>query len=260
MSTDAALLVRRVSGPALTTAELGRALGLPADPAGVTWQRTTGPDGSGFSIRLSTDPGDRLGPAVGEVSAEWPAVRPYDCYLHIAIDRTAGDDSLAALQGYGRWAEDAVHGTWPGLETSLEVEGAHGYRGVLPELTAAEVVVQLAGAEPPSGDGCSAAELAERGAPAGHPRPGFRPEPSNRHLVTAAAAGDTVTETVALRTAEAGHLTVARATGWSLPAEAVRAFVDRLLAEAAVAFDRVDVAVWVDGRLRRYEVGVRPSA
>ncbi|WP_033825547.1 hypothetical protein [Kitasatospora sp. MBT63] len=261
MASDAGLLVRRRTGDALTVRQVATALGLPDDPSAVRWQRTTGPDGSLFGLRMSTEPGDLLGPAVGESSAEWPAERPYDCYLHVTIDRTAGEDgdSTAALRAFCRSAVSRLHGAWPGLETAfgLDADGSYSYRIDPREVRGTEIELWLGSAAQPAVPLFSPAGAADRSAAADRPGPRFHACPPGRFIPDAESAGDAVTETLALRAGRPGFRAAARTAGWSGAPEALPGFTERLLTECGAAFEEFDLALWVDGRLCRNEVAVR---
>ncbi|WP_371494963.1 hypothetical protein OG871_06710 [Kitasatospora sp. NBC_00374] len=264
MSSDAAVLVRRHTGGALTTRQVATALGLSEDPSVVLWQQATGPDGSLFSLRMSTDPGDRLGPAVGEPSPEWPAERSYDCYLHVTIDRTADEDgdSTAALRAFCRSVVSRLHGAWAALETafSLDADGSYSYRIDPHEMRGTEIELWLGSAAQPFAPRFSLAGAADRAAAAARLGPLFHECPPGRFIPDAETAGDAVTETLALRAERPGFRAAARTAEWSGTPEELLGFTERLLTEVGTAFEEVDLALWVDGRLCRNEVAARVEA
>ncbi|MEY9944100.1 hypothetical protein [Kitasatospora sp. GAS1066B] len=262
MSSDAAILVRRYTGPALTAAEIAKALGLPLDPTSVAWQSVDGADGSRFSLRLSTALGDRLGPAVG-AGGDWPAEREYDCFVHVGIDRTApdSDDSVGALRAFCRSAVVKLRAEWRGLETAfnLDLDGAYSYAVDLAEPPGPEVAVWLASRQPSGAEEFSAVELVDRAIRATGATVAVEAEQPGRYLVSADAAADEVTESLALRADELSFQAAVLVPEWHASVRELEAFGDLLVAEAAEAFDGVDVAWWAGRQLVRYEVEARPN-
>ncbi|MBO1418526.1 hypothetical protein, partial [Streptomyces sp. FH025] len=71
-------------------------------------------------------------------------------------------------------------------------------------------------------------------------------------------APDTILWDIAHRAAELPVRHTARFTGHHVTPEELDAFSDRLLAELTRPGERLDVALWVNDRLCRYEVAAQP--
>ncbi|MFJ7905502.1 hypothetical protein [Kitasatospora sp. NPDC096204] len=258
MSVNAGFVVRRPGGPPVTAEEIASALGLQDGPTADSCCRTTGPDGSLFSLRLTTDPGDVSGPAVGAVRDDWYVERPYDCRLNISVEQLAGDDVVPALRSCGRWATTRLHAALEGLETAfyVDIDGNYSYRVDLPGLPEAVVDLRLGSGTPPAAPGFSLAEAANRAA-SGTGLVFSEDEPG-RHLVPAGETGDSVTYTVSYRAEELRFAAGARSAAAPVDARQLGEFTERLLTELARHTDGADLACWVNGRLYRYEVELTP--
>ncbi|MEU1285304.1 hypothetical protein [Kitasatospora sp. NPDC005856] len=255
MSTDAAILVRRPSGPALTAREISDVLTLTTDPLTDPWHHLVGADGSKFRLRLSTEPGDLSGPAPDGSSGG--GERDYDCFLHVSIYWTTEDtdDSIGSLRAFCRSLVARLHAVWPEAESVSEVDDAYGYR-VLPEPAEGVVDLRLGSEAPPAEPGFSLVEAANRAA-SGTGLVFTEDEPG-RHVVPSQDAGDSVTYTVSARAEELPFAAGARSGAAPVDARQLDGFTERLLAELARHTTGADLACWVNGRLYRYEVELTP--
>ncbi|MFF2614879.1 hypothetical protein [Kitasatospora sp. NPDC058046] len=255
MSTDAAILVRRPSGPALTAQEIADVLVPVSDPLTAPWHHRVGTDGSKFRIRLSADPGDLAGPAVAGPPGD--GQRDYDCFIHVSIYWTTEDtdDSLGSLRAFCRSLVAELHGAWPEAESAFEVDDAYSYR-ILPELSEGVVDLRLGSEAPLTAPGFSLVEAANRAA-SGTGLVFTEDEPG-RHLAPSEDAGDSVTYTVSSRAEELPFAAGARSGAAPVDARQLDGFTERLLAELARHTAGADLACWVNDRLYRYEVELTP--
>ncbi|MER7767537.1 hypothetical protein [Kitasatospora sp. NPDC096140] len=260
MSVDAVLAVRRPDGPPLTAEEIGSALGFRNGPAERTRHGATGPDGSRLSLWLSTDPGDLSGPAVGVIRDDWYAERLYDGRLYVGVTESAGEDVVAALRSYCRFATARLHGTLGDLETAsyVDVDGNYSYRVDRPALPEAVVDLRLGSEAAPAAPGFSLVEAANRAA-SGTGLVFTEDEPG-RHVIPSEGAGDSVTYTVAHRAEELPFARGARSGAVPVDARLLGEFTERLLTELAGTTSGADLACWVNDRLHRYEVELSPPA
>ncbi|MFG2905087.1 hypothetical protein ACGF13_08495 [Kitasatospora sp. NPDC048286] len=254
MSTDAAILVRRPSGPALTAREISDVLTLTTDPLTDPWHHVVGADGSKFRLRLSSAPGDLSGPAVESSGA---GERDYDCFVHVSIYWTTEDtdDSIGSLRAFCRSLVAELHAVWPEAESVFEVDDAYSYR-VLPEPSEGVVDLRLGSGAPPTEPGFSLVEAANRAA-SGTGLVFTEDEPG-RHIVPSDGAGDSVTYTVSHRAEELPFAAGARSAAAPVDARQLGEFTERLLTELARHTAGADLACWVNGRLYRYEVELTP--
>ncbi|MFB7669177.1 hypothetical protein ACFC1R_35575 [Kitasatospora sp. NPDC056138] len=245
--------MRRPAGPALTREEIGEVLALPSDPSTEPWHHVVGADGSKFRLRLSTERGDRWGPAVGEPSAGEPGQRTYDCFIHVSIYWTTEDtdDSWGSLRAFCRSVVGRLHTAWAALETAFEVHEDYGYRFDPEDIPGRAELTVWVGSEswPP---GASLLRLAEPAAPAGPPVLEFR-EVGVGDAGIPAEADDSVSFTLVQRSRELACQAAVRSSEVELSAQLLREFTTSLLEGLGRSFPRVDAAFWVGGRLYRSE-------
>ncbi|MET8540008.1 hypothetical protein ABZW03_05030 [Kitasatospora sp. NPDC004799] len=257
MSTDAAVLVRRPSGPALTAREIADVLVPAADPRTAPWHHRVGADGSRFRFRLSAAPGDLSGPVVDGTSSG--GERDYDCFVHASIYRTGEgtDDSLGALRAFCRSLVAELHAVWPEAESAWEVDEAYSYRGAPPGPMEGVVALRLASEALPAESEFSLVEAANRAASGTGLV--FTEDDPGRHVVPAGEADNAVSWTLSSRAEQLPFAAAARSTAIApLDARRLGEFTERLLAELARHTSGADLACWVNGRLHRYEVALPP--
>ncbi|MFF2149048.1 hypothetical protein [Kitasatospora sp. NPDC058190] len=246
--------MRRPSGPALTREEIAEVLALPTDPSTEPWHHIVGADGSKFRLRLSTGRGDLLGPAVGEPSTDRPGLRAYDCFLHVSIYWTTEDtdDSLGSLRAFCRSVVARLHSAWAGLETAFEVDDDYGYRRDPEDIPSrAQVAVWVGAASWPSDT--SLPSLAGLAAPAGPSGLAFH-EAGPEGVGIPAEAEDSVSYTLIRRSRELAGQAAVRSSEAEISAQEIRDFTTALLDVLGRSFPRVDMAIWVGGRLCRSEI------
>ncbi|MGW2873359.1 hypothetical protein ACWDD9_33745 [Kitasatospora sp. NPDC001119] len=256
MSTDAAILVRRPTGPALTAQEIADVLAPTTDPLTAPWHHTVGADGSKFRFRLSTKPGDLAGAAFDGPSSG--RERDYDCFIHVSIYWTTEetDDSIGSLRAFCRFLVAKLHTAWPEAESVFEVDEAYSYRVDLRELSEGTVDLRLGSEAPLTAPGFSLVEAANRAA-SGTGLVFTEDEPG-RHVVPAEETGNSVAYTVSSRAEELPFAAGARSGAAAVDARQLGEFTERLLAELARHTAGADLACWVNDRLYRYEVELTP--
>jgi hypothetical protein len=265
MSVDAGLYLRWADGLAPSADELARMIGLSheSDPRG--WRKATASDTCLMWIRISADASDRIGPSPApEGTPDRFAERAYDHWLHISPSRLApyAEDGFASLRAYCREVIGGLR--HEGLvESAFDVDGDSwvSYWAATRDAFGAEVLPDV--------------ELDAWWA-AGLPDTTDRPDIRNVLTANLSYAGDgdsrttgrfvpqaeavnAISETIGLRAAELPFHRTARVKGCHVPAGELDSFSDQLVAELAGPGEVVDVAVWVNNRLCRYEVAAQPT-
>ncbi|MFE4971048.1 hypothetical protein ACFRAR_02880 [Kitasatospora sp. NPDC056651] len=251
MSVDAGLYLRWPEGRAPSAEELAALLGITYRDGSGPWGTTVSADGrSRMWIRVATAPRDRVAPSRTPGHA-------YDHWLHLSPAKSPPhpEDTFAVLRAQCREIIARLRRT--GLvESAFDIDGPTSYwtdiRSALGPVAppAVELDVWWAAEAP------TAAEL-----PAA-PTPNLRRAPADpartTGLIPPLAEATGVLWELAYRSEELPVRHTARFSGRPGDPGELDAFSDRLVAALTRPDERIDVALWVDGRLCRYEVAVQP--
>ncbi|MCG6499277.1 hypothetical protein [Kitasatospora sp. A2-31] len=254
MSVDAGLYLRWPQGRAPSAEELAEQFGLGSRNGSGIWGRIVSVDGhSRMWVTVSTDPTDLVDPSR---TFEHGA---YDHWLHLSPSKTAPypEDTFAVLRAQCREIiarlrrsglvesafyvdADCLTSYWADIRSALGP-------GPLP---AVELDLWWAAEAP------TASTLPAALTPNLHPAPADPARTAG--LIPALAEASGILWDIAHRADELPVRHTARFTGHHVGPEELDAFSDRLAAELARPGEQIDVALWVNDRLCRYEVANQP--
>ncbi|MFJ9447434.1 hypothetical protein ACIRRH_37175 [Kitasatospora sp. NPDC101235] len=253
MSVDAGLYLRWPEGRAPSAEELAELFGITPRNGSDIWGKIVSADGrSRMWVTVSTDPSDRVAPSRTFEYA-------YDHWLHLSPSKTAPypEDTFAVLRAQCREIIARLRRT--GLVESafyVDADSLTSYwtdiRSALgPEpLPAVELDVWWAAEAP------TTSTLPAVLTPNLHPAPA---DPARTaRLIPALAEASGIPWDIAYRAGELPVRHTARFTGHHVTPEELDAFSDRLAAELTRPGEQIDVALWVNDRLCRYEVANQP--
>ncbi|GHF78752.1 hypothetical protein GCM10018790_65940 [Kitasatospora xanthocidica] len=253
MSVDAGLYLRWPHGQAPSAEELAEQFGITSrNGSGIVGKIVSADGHSRMWITVSTDPRDLVDPSRTFEHA-------YDHWLSLSPSKSAPypEDTFAVLRAQCRQTVTRLRRT--GLVESafyVDADSLTSYwtdtRSALgPEpLPAVELDLWWA-AETPTTSTLPAALT-----PNLHPAPADPARTTVLIPVLAEASG--ILWDIAHRAGELPVRHTARFTGHHVTPEELDAFSDRLAAELARPGEQIDVALWANGRLCRYEVANQP--
>ncbi|MFJ3791390.1 hypothetical protein [Kitasatospora sp. NPDC090091] len=253
MSVDAGLYLRWPEGRAPSAEDLAELFGITARNGSGIQGRIVSVDGrSRMWVTVSTDPSDLVDPSRTFEHA-------YDHWLDLSPSKTAPypEDTFAVLRAQCREIIARLRRT--GLVESafyVDADSLTSYwtdsRSALgpAPLPAVELDVWWAAEAP------TTSTLPPALTPNLHPAPADPARTAG--LIPALAEASGVLWDIAYRAGELPVRHTARFTGHHVTPGELDAFSDRLAAELTRPGEQIDVALWVNGRLCRYEVAGRP--
>ncbi|MFE0653966.1 hypothetical protein ACFVZH_35965 [Streptomyces sp. NPDC059534] len=255
MSIDAELHIRWGAGEQPLEERLAEALALNPDPVNPAWREGLAPDGSRYGVRVSTDAGDIVGPTVYSPGISTGQETPrYSVMLHVSPNRVGDDveDGFASMRSYCRQIIETLKHRWKIIEYAFAVESDglvnYGLTASASQLSGeyADLHVWIGSQTPFDLESfITSVEFSSVDAPAA----------AVGKILGSSDPGEIV-ESLTERVSELDHQRMLVISG--VRSEEANSVMESLVSEVSTQFPGIDLAIWIDGVLHRYEVELLP--